>query len=379
MRRSYRAAAATLVLGLLVSGCTSDSEDSPGPAGQAAAAQSPSAAPSAPTADESPSSDAAATPGPTGSPSSTPEQTADATEQSAEAVPPAGNRVSLPTLMREEWDGGNLQLGEVLNRTDSWTRRYVTYRSDGLTISGTLHVPRGQGNGPFPTVVFAHGHIDLDIYTNGRGLTREQDYLASRGYVVLHTDYRNHASSDDDPRHERDVRLGYTKDVINAVHALRESGLPYVDPDRMALLGRSMGGGVVLNALAVEPGLVDAGIAFASVSSRSWDNFQRWQAGSTVGDQILDDFGSAQDSPRFWRQASPRTYFDRITEPVLMHHGTADSTCPIEWARATQTALRDAGVQSQLKVYEGEEHAFSFEFERSMRRTVAFLEQNLQA
>jgi hypothetical protein len=46
---------------------------------------------------------------------------------------------------------------------------------------------------------------------------REQDYLAQRGYVVLHTDYRNHAQSSDDPRSELDLRLGYSEDVINAV------------------------------------------------------------------------------------------------------------------------------------------------------------------
>jgi dienelactone hydrolase len=85
-----------------------------------------------------------------------------------------------------EYDGGGLKLGEVLDETSSYTRYFVTYRSSGLTISGVMNVPNGDG--PFPALVLNHGYIDPDVYTNGRGLRREQDYLARHGYVVLHTD-----------------------------------------------------------------------------------------------------------------------------------------------------------------------------------------------
>ncbi len=165
----------------------------------------------------------------------------------------------------------------MLERTDDYTRRAVTYRSDGLRISGIMNVPEGRG--PFPVLILAHGYIDPDIYTTGRGLRREQDYLARRGYVVLHTDYRNHAGSSDDPRNELEMRLGYTEDVINAVFAVRRSNLPFLDGSRVGLLGRSLGGGLVYNVLTVKPGLVDAAVAFAPVSSDAVDNFNRWGRG----------------------------------------------------------------------------------------------------
>ena len=68
--------------------------------------------------------------------------------------------------------------------------------------------------------------------------------------MTLHVDYRNHAASDDDPSTEVRLRLGYTEDVINAVRSLRQ-GPAFVDDDRIGLLDRSMGGGVVLNVLVV--------------------------------------------------------------------------------------------------------------------------------
>ena len=115
----------------------------------------------------------------------------------------------------------------------------MVYRSGKLRISGVLNVPRGPG--PHPAVVLAHGYIDPDIYMNGQGMRRELDWLARRGFVTLHVDYRNHAGSDNDPQADANLRLGYTEDVINAVHALRKWNGP-VDDDRIGLAGRSMGG-----------------------------------------------------------------------------------------------------------------------------------------
>ena len=79
-----------------------------------------------------------------------------------------------------------------------------------------------------------HGYIDPAYYVTGQGLAREQDALARAGFVVLHTDYRNHAFSDDDPTAERRMRLGYTVDVVNAVKALRRADLPVDDRRRLA-------------------------------------------------------------------------------------------------------------------------------------------------
>ena len=217
----------------------------------------------------------------TASPTTTP--TASPTTGPSEDPP---HPVSLQALIARKYDGRQLRVGRVLARTSDYARYFVTYRSGKLTISGIMNVP--DGNGPFPVVILNHGYIDPAIYTNGRGLAREQDYLARAGYVVLHTDYRNHAESDDDPTAELKLRLGYTEDVINAVLAVKRSTLPYIDKRRIGLLGRSMGGGVTLNALVVRPGLVDAAVVFAPVSSNTVDNFNRWIRGDPDRDGLAE-------------------------------------------------------------------------------------------
>jgi len=298
------------------------------------------------------------------------------TDRTPSAKPP--HPVSLPALMAKEYDGRGLRLGERTATTAAYRQHTVTYRSGALTISGVLNIPHGDG--PFPALVLAHGYIDPAVYRNGQGMMRELARFGAEGFVTLHVDYRNHAGSDDVPAADRRLRLGYTEDVINAVHALRRWGGP-VDDDRVGLVGRSMGGGVVYNVLTVQPGLVDAAVVFAPVSSDTVDNFERWirpdPSRAGVAAEIVERYGEPSRRPRFWRGVSPRTYFERVTEPVLIHHGTSDDMCPIRWSRETARAMRAAGVDVRLQIYPGEEHAFDPQWPLSMDRTVRFLRRHL--
>lgn len=282
--------------------------------------------------------------------------------------------------MARTFDGSRFRVGRVRARAESYTGYHVTYRGDGLTLSGIMNVPTGRG--PFPAIVLAHGYIDPEVYTTGRGFERSQAYLAQRGYVVVHVDYRNHATSSPDPRAELELRLGYTEDVINAALALRKARLPYVDLDRIGLLGRSMGGGVALNVAVVAPDLFDAIVAFAPVSSNVVDNYNRWLVRRAerraIAQRIARTYGSPKANPEFWRNVSPVTFFGRIAVPLQIHHGTADESVPVAWSRTTYAALEAAGADARLYIYPGEQHSFGPAFGTAMARTVRFFDANLR-
>jgi uncharacterized protein len=284
--------------------------------------------------------------------------------------------VSLPALMAEPLDGRDLTVRRELSRTSQYTRYAVSYRGGGQVITGIMNVPRGKG--PFPVVVLAHGYIDPAVYWSGQGFRREQDALARNGYVALHVDYRNHAGSTDDPDNDLTMRLGYAEDVLNAAVAVRASKLPYLDGGRIALLGRSMGGSVAFNALVARPGVFDAAIVYASTSTDAVDNFNRWQRDDArLRQAIFRQHGSPSADPGFWRGISAVNYVDRITEPVLMFHGTRDESCPVAWARTTRDALVDAGVDVRYVEYPGAGHYMYGEWADSMRRSLRFLERHL--
>jgi dipeptidyl aminopeptidase/acylaminoacyl peptidase len=361
MRARCRSLTVLAVGVLLLAGCSSGDGS---PDGEAAA---PSTSPTAPANPENPSPTASKTREPAGN-------------------QPAVHPVSVLGLAEQRQRGDRLRLGAVRERTSAYTSYDVTYRSrsttlrgeESYTISGVLNVPTGSG--PFPAVVLAHGYIDPAFYVRGQGMTRERGYLSAQGYIALHVDYRNHAESDDDPLYQLRMRLGYSADVINAVKALRNSSSVPVDDDRVALFGRSMGGGVVLKALVADPGLVEAATVWASVSSLEGQNYQQFirpdPEDAGLRDHLIRRYGTPGQNHAFWRENSSRPYFDRITEPVLMVHGRIDDTCPPPWATATHRALTEAGVDAGLQWYD-DGHAFSPALNAAMARTVQFLDRRL--
>ena len=126
---------------------------------------------------------------------------------------------------------------------------------------------------------------------------------------------------------------------------------------------------------------MDAAVVFPPVSSDTVDNFERWirpdPDRSGLAREILRRYGEPRRRPEFWRGVSPRSYFDRVEAPLMVHHGTSDDSCPIGWSRATVRALEGAGKEVGFHFYEGEEHAFGPQWPLSMERTVRFLRRQL--
>lgn len=290
---------------------------------------------------------------------------------------PALDPVSLPAFAQSSFVGQDFKVGHVLSQNEAYTRYYITYKSGELTISGIMNVPVGEG--PFPVLILNHGHIDTSIYTNGRGLKREQDYLARRGYVVIHPDYRGHAESDDDPNTDRQLRLGYAEDVINVISAVRAANLPYIDGERLGMLGHSMGGGVAWQIAVTRPDLVDAMVLFAPVSADVRDNFNKWiTRRREVAQAIIAEHGLPADNPEFWDNISPQTFFKNVSVPIMIHHGTADASVPLEWSQRSTDLLKAANKDITLHVYPSEPHEFIDAWGQVMARTVEFFNQHVK-
>lgn len=363
MSRYLTRTVATALLALVATACASSSEEagpSTEPSEEASASAEPTDPPSTPSPSESPDGDAS-------------------NEDSANGTgvdPTAWPERTLPRLFDARLSGGRLREVRTVAETGSYRQAEVRYRSGDLTISGQLFVPDGKG--PFPAVVINHGYIEPSVYVSGQGVPREQAAFAQAGFVVLHTDYRGHAASDPATDLIRELRLGYARDAVAAAKALKQ--LDVVDSERVGMVGRSMGGGVTLAAVTAAPGVVDAAVVWASVSSRFRDNWNRWTRTERpdAARRFTERFGTPAESPRFWRGLSSRPFFDRIDVPVLMHHGTEDESCPYRWAVTTRDALANADVDVTLRTYRGEAHTFTRDWQQSMDTTIRFLRRQLR-
>jgi uncharacterized protein len=287
------------------------------------------------------------------------------------------NLVSVPALIQHRYDGRGLRLTRVLAREPAYTRYAVAYRSGRLTITGVMNVPRSPGR--HPLVVIAHGYRNPGRYTSGSMLGREQAVLAENGFVAFQIDYRNYASSTRERAAFVARPLGYPADLVNAVRAVRRADLPFVDGYRVGLFGRSMGGGVVLDALLARPRLARAAVLYSPVSSEAADTYHRWVEGDPgLRRRVEAAYGNPSTRPTVWRQASAAGYLRRVAAPVQIHHGTADPVCPVGWSESTADRLRAAGKEVTLYSYAGEDHRFERGWDLFMQRAVSFLRSRLR-
>ncbi len=287
------------------------------------------------------------------------------------------SELSIPYFSQMRLSGTGLTLTRVLRRESAYAQHEIRYRSNGLTISGILNIPEGAG--PFPLVIFNHGHISPSIYTVGRGLRREQDYLARAGFAVLHTDYRGHGESDESPMVDKayDGNLEYAMDSINAILAVREAKLPRIDATRIGMLGHSLGGGVTLAVLTSHPDLVNAAVLYAPVNSDVWENFSRWRREREKDDRTEEINGTRESNPDFWNALSPQFYLKNINAPVLLFHGDRDKDVPKAWSDDLHARLQALDKDITYVEYAGEGHEYGPKWNDFMEKTAAFFHEHL--
>ncbi|HUS14407.1 MAG TPA: prolyl oligopeptidase family serine peptidase [Chloroflexia bacterium] len=269
----------------------------------------------------------------------------------------APDPVSLDALRRRAPNGHDLQVGRALVRTAAYTQYAMTYRSAGRRISGVMYVPAGKG--PFPVVIMNHGYIPISQYTTGMDSRRESPFLAGHGFVAIHPDFRNYATSDDDPDAAANMSsIGWTEDALNLVAAVRESTLPSLDASRIGVWGHSNGGQVGLQMMSIATG-IKGYVLFAPTSPDYTDNFNRWQRSGADAARIKAAHGFPEDNPTFYRGISAGPWFDQVSAPVLIFHGTGDTNTPYAWSVRTVDLLRAAGKDVRFVSPPGENHLFS--------------------
>jgi dipeptidyl aminopeptidase/acylaminoacyl peptidase len=282
--------------------------------------------------------------------------------------------LTISDLASREYGGGELRIEETLTVNSTFTRTLVSYPSDGLSVYGFMNVP--QGDGPFPVVLVLHGYINPAVYNTLAYTARYADALARAGYLVIHPNYRNYRPSEDGPN---PFRVGYAVDTLNLVGLIRQlGGLPgplrKADPHAIGLWGHSMGGGIALRAITVNPD-IDAALLYGSMSGDEKKNHERilvWSGGER-GQEELDT--PEEDLQRI----SPIFHLARIAAAVSIHHGELDGTVPLEWSEDLCQRLQGMGKAVDCFTYPGQPHTFQGESDRLLiQRAIGLFDRYLK-
>jgi dipeptidyl aminopeptidase/acylaminoacyl peptidase len=342
--------ASLVVLVVLVSACAGD-ESTPSPTAVAAVTSVPTAtATLPPTATPAPTN--TSTPSPTSPPTETPTATA-TSAPTATPTPDPYAEFTVDGLTARSYGAGELQVEQVLNVTNAFTRTLITYPSDELTIYGFMNVPMGEG--PFPVVLVLHGYVDPARYNTLTYTTGYADALARAGYLVIHPNFRNWPPSDSGPE---EFRVGQAVDVLDLIALVQKKGgqpgpLAKADPSRIGLWGHSMGGGISQRVLTVSDD-VDAAVLYGAMSGDEALNHQRILF-FTNGVRGLWDEAPPDEA---LQRISPINYLDRITAAVSLHHGELDDQVPLAWSEDLCARLQALDKPVECFTYPGQPHTF---------------------
>jgi acetyl esterase/lipase len=262
----------------------------------------------------------------------------------------------------------------------------LAYRDGDPAWRLDLAMPTERNGAPRPAIVVVHGGgwQGGDKRAAGGWWKYPLDFAAA-GYVAVSVNYRLV------PQARFPACL---EDVRTAVRWLRAHAAEYhVDPARIGAYGNSAGAHLVaLAALTADQAVSDGDAPWqqfpstlqAVVAAATPTDLAVWRDSEPVPEPVRALLGAANatagDIAALARPASPIAHVRADAPPLLLFHGTADTTVPYEQATRFIAALRQAGARHvDLVTYEGAGHnAYTAHLAQSQPRTLAFFAEHLR-
>jgi dipeptidyl aminopeptidase/acylaminoacyl peptidase len=227
----------------------------------------------------------------------------------------------------------------------------VTFKaSDGVEIHGQLFKPR-KISGRAPGVVFMHGgpirqmlptwHYSY-YYHNSYAMNQ---YLASRGYMVLSVNYRSgigYGRAFREAKHRGPRGASEYQDVVAAGKYLRSRS--DVEGKRIGLWGGSYGGYLTAMGLARDSDLFAAGVDIHGV--HDWSR------------RVGPSPWATGDLAKLGKESSPISSVDKWKSPVLLIHGDDDRNVAFNQTVELVRKLRERGVEFEELVFPDDVHDF---------------------
>jgi dipeptidyl aminopeptidase/acylaminoacyl peptidase len=184
-------------------------------------------------------------------------------------------------------------------------------------------------------------------------------YLVNHGYVVLGINNRGSSGygktffAADDKKHGHEPLL----DCVDAKKYLQS--LDYVDRDRIAIIGGSYGGYMVLAALAFHPNEFVAGVDLFGVANwiRTLESIPSWWEAQRVA--LYTEMGDPVADRKMLEDVSPLLHADLIRKPLIVLQGANDPRVLKVESDEVVAAVKKNNVPVEYIVFPDEGHGFT--------------------
>lgn len=302
---------------------------------------------------------------------------------------PAPDPLTIEALRARSYPGGAIKTEQELPARGGCATSIVSYPSDGLNVKALMQVPRTTPPpGGYPVIILNHGYYAPGTYkTDTIHYGRYMNAYCGAGFLMLRPDYRGHGSSEGSPSNGN-FSPDYTYDVLNLVSSL--DSLPQANPERLGMVGHSMGGHVTMRVLAVSD-RIKASVMMGGVVAGAGDILYNWTPNAPglpghlppsivqIRDAMVAEHGDPRENKGFWHDVSAINYLDGISGPVQIHHGTRDESVPYLFSQRLAEKLAELGKPHELFLYEGGDHYLSRPADSHLffQRSIPFFKNNL--
>ncbi|MHB1163559.1 MAG: S9 family peptidase [Minisyncoccota bacterium] len=246
---------------------------------------------------------------------------------------------------------------------------------DGLSIPAFVYRPKEIKEGmKVPVVIDIHGGPESQYQPGYAAITQ---YLVHCGYAVIGPNVRGSSGYGKSYMALDDVekRLDSVKDIVALHNHL--ANLPEMDTTKVALLGVSYGGFMVLACMAFYPELWAAGVDIVGIA-----NFVTFLENTAPYRRALREaeYGSLENDRELLEKISPIHSIEKIEAPLLVIHGANDPRVPLSEAEQICNKLKKSGKKVELLVYQDEGHGLAKLKNRldAYPKTVDFLDSILK-
>ncbi|MBL8297145.1 MAG: S9 family peptidase [Rhodanobacteraceae bacterium] len=236
------------------------------------------------------------------------------------------------------------------------SKAFTVKADDGLSIESFISLPAGSAAAPL--IVMPHGG-PIGV-SDRRKFDPVLQMLVNSGFAVLRVNYRGSGGAGRAFAQAGEGQWGreIEADVDRALaHALANYPL---DRSRVALWGSSYGGYSTLMGLIQKPAQYRCGVAVAAVtdlplmfSSSDWI-----RAPESVA-RMKKIIGDPDHAMSQLRDYSPVYQYERLTKPVLLIHGMADTRVSFEHSWRLRSLLAAAGRPPAWLPLPGADHSLS--------------------
>jgi len=234
----------------------------------------------------------------------------------------------------------------------------VRYRSfDGLEIPAILYRPKAAtAASKVPALVWVHGGPGGQSRV---GYNADLQFLVNHGYAVLAVNNRGSSGYGKTFFHLDDRKHG-EDDLQDCIHGRKYlETLPWVDPNRIGILGGSYGGFMVAAAMTSTPTAFDVGIDIFGVTNwlRTLENIPVWWGAARAS--LYAEMGNPATDRERLERISPLFHADRIQRPMLVIQGANDPRVLKAESDEIVEAARGKGVPVEYLVFPDEGHGFT--------------------